>query len=251
MATVPGWPRVEIPVERWPNRWTRTIEELPAKLREEIEAFLAWARGEDEVSKRLGVFGGGRRRKAKRPATVQGYVYQLRTFVTAAEEAGIGLDRLTSLRALLEEDVIEAGIQRLYERSTTKSDDRPHKILSMLKVIGRDFLKLDDSVIRPIAQACRDLRPEQKGMHPKNIERLAPLLSDPRLRQQFYDLPERLDAARHRHGRAQGRAPAGRDRPVWPWRWNSGRPCRCASATWSAWNWNGISRPWPSARAMP
>ena len=38
----------------------------------------------------------------------------------------------------------------------------------------------------------RDLRPEQKGMHPKNIARLAPLLSDPRLRQQFYDLPERL-----------------------------------------------------------
>src|SRR3954452_2835148 len=49
MATVPGWPQVEVPVERWPNRWTRKIEELPAQLRQEIEAFLAWARGEDEV----------------------------------------------------------------------------------------------------------------------------------------------------------------------------------------------------------
>src|SRR5262249_38651698 len=34
LATVPGWPQVEIPVERWPNRWTRKIEELPAKLHE-------------------------------------------------------------------------------------------------------------------------------------------------------------------------------------------------------------------------
>ncbi|HEX6011602.1 MAG TPA: recombinase zinc beta ribbon domain-containing protein [Geminicoccaceae bacterium] len=180
-AAVPGWPVVPIPFERWPNRWTMRIEELPPGLRGEIAAFLAWARGEDADAKRLGVSAGHRRRKARRPATVQGYRYQLRAFVTAVEEAGVGLDRLTSLAALLEADVVEAGIRRLYERSPTGGDDRPHKILGMLKVIGRDYLRLDDGVVRPIAQACRDLRPEQTGMHPKNVARLAPLLGDPRL----------------------------------------------------------------------
>lgn len=99
---------------------------------------------------------------------------------------------MISLRSLLDEEVIDAAMQRLDERANGESTDRPHKILNLLKVIGRDFLKLDAPVMGLIADSCRALRPEQNGMHSKNIERLAPLLGDPRRLRQFFDLPERL-----------------------------------------------------------
>jgi hypothetical protein len=127
VATNPAWPQLPVPHEPHPDWWTDGFDQWHPALHAEFQTFERWARGEDAVSKTLGVFGGRRHRRARRPATVNGYGYLTRAFVSGAVEGGIPRECLTSLAALMDLDVIEAAVVRLTERSPTGSEDRPFK----------------------------------------------------------------------------------------------------------------------------
>ena len=192
---MPGWPAVAIPVSRWPNRWTTRIEDFPVGLRGEIADLLAWAVADDPLADDEDLFAGideGRRHHGPRRAdTVQGWHYMLRTYVSVLLEAGIGFDRLTSLEALVDPQIMKVGMRGLLARSPSGNRHRASSTAILLKVLGRDFLKLDRQRVEVIAKFCRRVRPKQDGLTAKNKERLA-IFKDKRRLRELVQLPQRL-----------------------------------------------------------
>ena len=196
IAAVPGWPAVEIPVKKWPNRWTTKNEELPEPLAGEIAAFLAWGTQDDPfadlddpfVSVRMGR---RRRSKPRRAVTIEGWGYFLRAYISMLLRSGITLDQLTSLRPLVEPQTMMLGLKGLIALSPTRNKQRAHRTAAMLKVLARDYLHLDPGAVATIAEICKCVQPPDDGLTAKNKERLA-IFKDKRRLRELVQLPERL-----------------------------------------------------------
>jgi integrase len=209
-AGVPGWPAVTIPFQRWPNRWTADLDGLPAGLAEGFRAFERWALGDDPLADDADLLADGGRARGRsgprRAATIAGWRYMVRAYASSLLETGVDPDRLGSLEALVEPEVLRVGLRGLLARSRDGNRHRASSTAIMLKVLARDFLKLDRARVEAITDLCRRVRPEERdGLTAKNKERLAIFREKRRLRE-LARLPARLmdralAAAEHDAGR--------------------------------------------------
>ena len=165
-ATVSGWPPTQIALPPHPRRWTPTLDQLSAGLRDEIESFLKWARQNDLLSD----YGP---RRPRRQSTIASYLYVLRAYVGSLTTVGHDLDSLNSLRDLVVVNTVKDGLRELVRRSGEQNTARAHRAAIVLKVIARDYLQIEEPQVVSLAEFCRRLTPKMQ-LTPKNRERLRP-----------------------------------------------------------------------------
>lgn len=131
---VSGWPHRRLTLPGLPKKclgaeWSK----FPASLRDDIEAYLA------NLARRH-LTANGRRRRGSKASTVATRRRELEAFVRTANSAGIPLDSLTSLIAMLHPDVVRPTFEAYLDRSDGKPKgyaiDLAWKLHSIAKLVG-------------------------------------------------------------------------------------------------------------------
>lgn len=130
---VPGWPRRRLSLPGLPKATKGPeLEKFPESLRLEIEAYLT------DISKPHRS-ANGRRRRSNKPSTILTRRREIIAYARTAVAAGVSIESLTSLKALLHPDVVKLTFETYLDRNGEKAKaytiDLAWKLASIAKTI--------------------------------------------------------------------------------------------------------------------
>jgi len=182
LDSIDDWPQVALTVPDNRNRQTLDWADFPESLVSEVEAYLATRSDPDPFDE----FGP---RAALSPHTIRGQRYQLQCYFSALVNTGSDPEDLRHLADLLDPETVIRALRHLLDHYKKKKT--VYRIAQVLRVIARDFLRLDGKCIDELTNIGRKIIPEAAGMTDKNRERLRQL-DDPKNVRLLLDLPQRL-----------------------------------------------------------
>jgi integrase len=202
VGTVPGWPQIQlnVPRARKPRWKTPPLTSYPPSLQEEIDRCLAPPR----LQNRFALEGHW---KILRASSIEKNRTYIRLALLALVDAGRPPETMTSLRCLLEPKAFETIIRR-YLKDDEEQTPRPtaHNIASAIIGLADRYLgpgDADRALIAELRWLRKCLGPKPTGLTKKNRD-LVLELTDRRLRQNLYELPDQLAASAARTSPAQG-----------------------------------------------
>lgn len=187
--TVQGWPQVELRIDDRRNHYKLGRETFPPLLCREI----------DDRLRAVSSFSLTRRRPPLRPRTVAGHRLRLWELASAAVHAGIPVEELSSLRALVDASVVERALEWLAVRFGGKPAPHLGDIARLAYSIARDLTDATDGDrraaeernLRELKGFCQNLKPAPIGLAPKNRV-LLKRFKDPDLLATFVTMPQRV-----------------------------------------------------------
>jgi hypothetical protein len=168
VATIDGWPKVELATAPDPRRYSLAWSAFPKSFTAEVEAFLAHGGNQNVFARDYA--------SSVRPSTLEGRRQQIRNIASALVLSGFAAERLTGLAVLIEPANAEAALRHLKGRAGGKHTPQHENMARLLAVIARHWVKArdHDEALRIVASALhKDItKGKARGMTPKNRGRL-------------------------------------------------------------------------------
>lgn len=188
---IPEWPRQVLIV---PSR-LRTIkiatEKFSPAFVADLERFLQALSDPDPLDEST-------RLKPLRAASVKQYRAMLLRFASELIHAGVAIEAIVSLAAVVHPLNAERGLRRMLERASNKPNSSTSDMACLLASVGRNHVKLAEEDQRILDRWMVRLSGKPApGLTPKNRERLRPF-DDPDTVRRFLLLPEKLFARAER-----------------------------------------------------
>src|SRR5262245_48974991 len=159
-------------------------ETLPASFRQEVKNYLAWGAMPDPLDDEA-------RPRALAARTLNLRRNQLHSAVHAAIAGGVPPDRLTSLAALVDAEVVKALLRHMWKQNGGKLSAYTHGVAGTLVALAREWAKLPADKVETLKGLRRKLGSLPPGLTAKN-ENLLRRFDDPRLLRGLIGLPDRL-----------------------------------------------------------
>jgi integrase len=196
---IPRWPTVRLCEPPLPNKGI-SDEELPAGLRDDIDAFCAELR-QPRLDHR------GKRLRPSKASTIRTRRAELMAFIAKAVECGIPLHSLTSLKALLQPEVVEPVLDSYWrdngQSPTVYTIDMAWKLLGLARRLG----SLDPAALERIEDFRGELEQHrQPGLTEKNRALIRQVLVDDVWRSVMSTSDQLLAKAGRQHNEAPVRA---------------------------------------------
>jgi integrase len=131
------------------------------------------------------------RTKALRPATITQYRRQIIRFASELVHAGVPIDAIDSIAALLVPETVERGLRQMLSRTENTSTRMISEVAALLRNLSRVTGQSEESHERLTKLAARVAADPQKGMTRKNRDRLRVLQNDKSMLR-LLELPDRL-----------------------------------------------------------
>jgi integrase len=183
---VPKWPKTHLSLENRQKVIKLPQDAFPAGFIQDLEALMTGFATPDPLAE-------DGRTDALRPASIDQYRRQLLRFASEVVHSGVPIAHIQSLADLLQPDMAERGLRQMLLRNNNKSSAAISEVASRLcnfsKIIGQPAETQTN--LHRLAQ--RLAVPAQKGMTPKNRDRLRVLQNDKTM-QRLLNLPEHLFA---------------------------------------------------------
>lgn len=131
------------------------------------------------------------RAKALRPVTLVQYRRQIIRFASELVHAGVPIDDITSVAALLVPETAERGLRQMLSRTDNTSRKMISEVAALLRNLSR-ITEQDETTQKQLTKlASRVAVPPQKGMTRKNRDRLR-VLQNEKVMLRLLDLPDRV-----------------------------------------------------------
>lgn len=183
---VAGWPRTRLTLPRNKKVFRLEPGELPASFHADLEVILDRLANPDPLAEDGPT-------RARRPATVKQYRTQIVRFASELVHSGFAADDITDVAVLLDPATAERGLRQMLVRNGNKTN----KLIGETAALLRNFARLtsqSDKVQDKLKKlASKVALPPQRGMTPKNRDRLR-VLQDEQMMRRLLLLPERLFA---------------------------------------------------------
>jgi hypothetical protein len=179
---VPGWPQQRLTVPSKARVFSLPWSAFPPSLKVDVEVYLRRAAGFDLSDDHF--------TRAQRPATIDTRRKQLRLFATAIVKSGIPPEMLTDLRAILEPEVAQRGLQFLLDRNNGASSPQISDLAEFLPALATR-LDLPADVVGKLRLMKKKLKITQHGMTARNREALR-AFDDPATVEALVMLPQRI-----------------------------------------------------------
>jgi integrase len=157
---------------------------MPASFVKDLEAYLAWAIGED-------LFDPNGRTSPLAPKTVQLRRQQIQSAVTSLVESGTPAGSLFSLGDLVSPSAVRSILRQRFEQSGRVANAYNDGIGKTLVSIAREWVKVDQEVLAQIKHICAKLPAAYPGMTEKN-KVLLRHFDDPKTLPRLFNLPWEL-----------------------------------------------------------
>jgi integrase len=164
-----GWPRVRVSVPSYRKTVSFPWDAFPPPFLDDLDRYCAFMSGRDLLAENAPA-------SPRRETTLQAHREHLRRFASGLVHAGFPMEDLTSLSVLVEPRQFETGLRFHLERLGGKPCPSLFETVSILVVVSREYLRLDDDRIEELSAVRNRLRCRERGMTEKNRERLRPLL---------------------------------------------------------------------------
>jgi Phage integrase family len=172
VGNIPGWPKRRLGEP--PVKSTVEIgwEEFPKRLQKEVDRYL-------EGLTRIRKSRAGRHIKPLRPATIHGRRAELQAAARMAVKIGVPIEKLDSLRAMLEPDMAEKILDAYWERNGKKPKLYTIDLARRFVAIARETKCLNDKDCERLQDMWRRLYDERPpvGLTNKNLEFLRKVLT--------------------------------------------------------------------------
>ena len=180
---VVGWPDLEIGREDRRKVYVRPWSDFPSSLKADVDAYLRRLSGIDIDEEGP--------TRAARPITLKSREYQARGAASALVAEGFSVDSLNSLSDIARLEPIKVILTHVRDRGEGEHAGAASNMANFLKAIAQHWVKVDDTELAKIRRVCAKVAIRQKGMTPKNRQRLGPF-HDPAVVSAFLDLPDRM-----------------------------------------------------------
>ena len=157
---------------------------VPVVFQRDVEEHLAWCGGAD-------VFAADARPRALAPRTLKLRRNQIHAAVTALVESGVEPSAITSLADLLSPENFKRILRRRLEAAGGRENAFNRDLAEALVQIGREWAKLEPSVLTELKRLTGKMPMPAAGLTPKNKASLRQF-DDPVVLQRLIDLPNRL-----------------------------------------------------------
>lgn len=171
---------------------------LPASFRREVEEHLAWCEMPDPLDERA-------RARALAPRSLRLRRNQIHSAVTAAVGAGVQPDRLVSLAALTDAELVKSLLRHMWKQDGGKLSAYAHGVAGTLVAIAKEWVRVSADELETLKGLRRKLGSLPPGLTAKN-EDLLRRFDDPRLLRDLIGLPDRLWREARRLPPGSGRA---------------------------------------------
>jgi integrase len=199
---VQGWPvrRVAPPPSKRTPYWLG-LDELPASLQQELEAYLQQL-GDPDPFVRPGS-------RILRPGTVGQYRNMLVMLASALVHSGVPVEQLTSIKVLVQPDHVERGLKFLYQRAGSRVSSYVHLVAYRARHVAAHvgLPQEDRARLDQILAWVNHARPAKRGLAEKN-RKLLEDVDDPGFVYRLVVLPSRLMAAARSASRSAARSMA-------------------------------------------
>lgn len=173
-ASVPGWPKVTVKLEPDRRRYALPPDAFPASFWADVGQFHQNSSDPDPFSDTYS--------PPVRPSTVKARHKQIHQVASALVATGFPIERLTSLKVLIQPSNAKAALRHLLDRRDGKTGKHLEGQARLLRTIARHWVR-DNDAADALARMSKGLHVKSEGMTPRNRERL-----------RQFDLPENVDA---------------------------------------------------------
>lgn len=198
--TVPGWPRVRLPVPNYQRtsycvRW----RSLPASLRDETDRYMSWFG-------RVGFTRGRTASAVRAPATCARNRKQIHALVSALVNSGRDPDGLRSLSDIVAVEAVKEAMRYRLKQHKGRVTQYDRSIADTVIQIARDWLRVDGRHLDKLCHMRRQLGPQRHGLSERSRAALRQFNSEHNQRL-ILELPDKLmcEAIRDDQG-SRGRA---------------------------------------------
>lgn len=158
--------------------------QLPASFREEVGLYINWASMPDPLAEEA-------RARALSPRTLRLQQEHLHSAVSAAVAAGIPIEELTTLAALVELETFRALLRQRWQQDGRKLTAYTHGMAITLIAIALTWVRAPAETMATLKKLHRKLGTLPSGLTEKN-KALLRTLDDPRLLTALLQLPDRM-----------------------------------------------------------
>jgi integrase len=184
---LPDWPRQRLAVPSRDTRFALPPEAFPAAFAEDLQRYLRGLTHPDPLD-------AAARIAPLRPATVRHRRAQVLRFASALVHAGVAIETLTGLDALVVPARVRQGLTWMLERSDGTPTPGTAEMAVMLTLVARDHVRAPEADTAEIARLARRLAvPATPGLTDRNRARLRPL-QDPDVLRRLLRLPQEMAA---------------------------------------------------------
>ena len=174
---------VEVPTDDPPARrvpW----KQLPASFRADVERYLAWGAMPDPLDEKA-------RAKALAPRTLLLRRDHVHSALTAADAAGIDVQRLTSLASLVDIETFKSLLRQRWEEGGRSLTSYTHGVGGTLIAIAKEWVMVPADTLAALKALRRKLGSLPSGLTEKNKIFLR-RFDDKRLLEEFIELPDKI-----------------------------------------------------------
>lgn len=181
---LPDWPQIRLPLERRQKIIKLEEAAFPKAFLADLDRLMFQLTHPDPLAEEG-------RATALRPATLAQYRRQIIRFASELVHAGVPVDEIDSIAALLKPETAERGLRQMLTRTENKKVKMISEVAALLRNLSRITGQDEASQKELTKLAKRVAVAPQKGMTRKNRDRLRPLQND-RTMLRLLQLPERL-----------------------------------------------------------
>jgi len=181
---VSSWPRKRLSLENRQTVIKLSEDAFPVSFIQDVDALMSNFATPDPLAD-------DGRHRALRPASLVQYRRQLIRFASEVVHSGVSIAQIQSLGDVLQPDMAERGLRQMLSRNNNQSNAVIAEVASRLRNFSKVSGQPDETQIGLDRLALRLAVPAQKGMTPKNRERLRTLQNDKMMRR-LLNLPEQV-----------------------------------------------------------
>ena len=159
-------------------------EELPAAFRADVERHLAWCAVPDPLDPNA-------RGRALAPSTIGLRLNHIHSAIQAARDAGMPVERFTSLADLIEPGVVRTILRQCWVADERKLSAYTHGLAGTLARVAAEWVRAPEAAVGELKKLRAKLGSGPTGMTEKN-KALLRRFDDPRLLSALMNLPDRL-----------------------------------------------------------
>lgn len=193
---IAGWPQRRLEAPTTVTRIKLPLTDFPASLRDDLDGFQASLTHPNPLDPEAIA-------APLREETVLLYGRVLVRFASSLVHAGVPIDALDSLAAVVEPKRVELGLRWMLQRVENKTTVAIEQTAKVLKLVARRYVRASEADQKRLdGMVVRLAMKKSRGMTVKNRERLRPLNDEATLRRLLM-LPEKLFARAEARGDAQ------------------------------------------------
>lgn len=181
----PAWPdqRLTVPSYKQPKK-TLDWASFPVSFRDEVERHLDWLGGKDLLADHQPP-------SICKPNTLSLRKKQIHLMASAAVQGGVDIEQITSLEALVEQDVVKAAVSWYFEKNQRQTTVYQKDLVVAIYSIARHWVRVDNDHLVWFKELISRLNPKQGGLTDKNRAALRQF-DEPTQVRRLLQLPEQL-----------------------------------------------------------